>query len=244
MSKSREIQLAETEALDRMVRDESFRDLSQRWFAESFRYKYPYHFTWMGRPIIQYPQDLVAMQEIIWSVQPDVIIETGIAHGGSLVFYASMLELLGGDRLIVGIDVEIRPQNRAAIETHPLFRRIRLIEGSSVDPQVARRATQLTAGRCVLVILDSNHTHDHVLTELKLYSPLVSIGSYLVVFDTVVDHLPDALFVDRPWRKGNSPKSAVHEFLRSTDCFAIDRAVHDKLAITSAPDGYLRRIKA
>jgi len=205
--------------------------------------RYSYNFTWMGRPIIQYPQDIVAMQEIIWRVRPDLIIETGVAHGGSAVFYASLLELLGGDRIVVAVDIEIRPHNRQAIEAHPMFPRIRLIEGSSTEPQTVAQVQQLAAGRqTVLVCLDSNHTHDHVLRELEFYSPLVTPGSYLVVFDTIIEDLPAGMFPDRPWGKGNNPKTAVHKFLKTNNRFEIDPAIQDKLLITVCPDGFLRCI--
>jgi len=204
-------------------------------------YRYSYNFTWLGRPVIQYPQDLVALQEIIWRVQPDVIVETGIAHGGSLVFSASMLELLGGDREVVGVDIEIRPHNREAIEAHPMARRIAMIEGSSVDDDVVAQVRERVAGReRVLVVLDSNHTHEHVARELELYGELVTPGSYLVVMDTVIDDMPAEAFPDRPWGPGNNPKTAVHEFLARNDRFEIDREISDKLLITVAPDGYLK----
>jgi cephalosporin hydroxylase len=204
-------------------------------------YRYSYNFTWLGRPVIQYPQDLVALQEIIWRVKPDVIVETGIAHGGSLVFSASMLELLGGDGEVVGVDIEIRPHNREAIETHPMARRIAMIEGSSVDDDVVAQVRERVAGReRVLVVLDSNHTHEHVARELELYGELVTPGSYLVVMDTVIDDMPAEAFPDRPWGPGNNPKTAVHEFLARSDRFEIDREISDKLLITVAPDGYLK----
>jgi cephalosporin hydroxylase len=227
-----------------MAADKSLTALSRRFFDHASRYKYSYHFEWLGRPIVQFPQDIVAMQEIIWRTKPDLIVETGVAHGGSLVFYASMLELLGGDGRVVGIDVEIRPHNRIAIEGHPLGRRITLIEGSSTDPAVVRQAVEAAQGRSrVLVALDSNHTHDHVLRELELYSPLVTRGSYLVVFDTVVEDMPADFFPDRPWDHGNNPKTAVHEFLLSNDRFRIDKLIEGKLLITTSPDGYLECVK-
>ncbi len=227
-----------------VLADEGIQGLTRRWFAESCRSKYSYNFTWLGRPIIQYPQDLMAMQELIWRVKPELIVETGIAHGGSLVFYASMLELLGGTGSVLGIDIDVRDHNRREIERHPMFKRIEMIQGSSVDKDVARRVYSFAGGReRVIVTLDSNHTHAHVLEELELYSPLVKEGSYLVVFDTVIEDLPADLFHDRPWRKGNNPKTAVWEFLRSNDRFVIDRDIEHKLLITVAPDGYLRCIK-
>jgi cephalosporin hydroxylase len=218
------------------------------WMGSVNRAKYTYHFEWMGRPIIQYPQDILAVQEIIWSVKPDLIIETGIAHGGSLIFSASMLELnaiSGGsqDARVLGIDIDIRAHNRAAIEAHPMMRRIVMIEGSSVAPEVISQVKAKAAGkRSVLVMLDSNHTHDHVLAELEAYAGLTSIGSYCVVFDTAIEDMPDDAFNDRPWGKGNNAKTAVWDFLNRHPEFEIDKSVQHKLLITVAPDGYLKRI--
>lgn len=227
-----------------MGRDSALRAATREWIARTATYEYSYHFTWMGRPVIQYPQDLMAMQELIWATKPDVIIETGIAHGGSLVFYASLLELLGGDGFVIGVDIDIRAHNRRAIEEHPMAKRIRMIEGSSIDKGTVDRVRVLAEGRRrVLVALDSNHTHEHVLAELRAYSSLVTAGSYLVVFDTVVEDMPADLFPDRPWGIGNNPKSAVREFLATTDRFAVDRELEEKLLITVAPDGYLKCLK-
>ena len=232
------------ESVERMAADHDLQRIAGELFRKSFEHRYSYNFTWMGRPIIQYPQDIMAMQELIWSIRPDLIIETGIAHGGSLVFYASMLELLGNDGFVLGIDIDIRAHNRRAIDGHPMSKRIRLIEGSSIDPEIVAQVASIVQGRNrVLVALDSNHTHDHVLRELQLYSPLVTEGSYLVVFDTVVEDMPKSLFFDRPWSPGNSPKTAVHEFLRGNDRFEIDQQVEGKLLLTVSPDGYLRCIR-
>jgi cephalosporin hydroxylase len=183
---------------------------------------------------------VLAIQEIIWTVKPTLVVETGIAHGGSLILSASLLELLGGDGRVVGVDVEIRSHNRAAIEAHPLFHRITLVEGSSTDPKVAKQINELAAGRRTLVLLDSNHTHDHVLEELRLYSPLVKTGSYIVVFDTVIEDLPADFFPNRPWGRGNNPRTAVAEFLAENQRFEIDRDLEAKLVITAAPGGYLK----
>lgn len=216
--------------------------LSATWFEAACRYRYSYHFSWMGRPIIQFPQDMAAMQELIWQVQPDLIVETGIAHGGSLVFYAAMLELTGKGE-VLGIDIDIRAHNRKEIERHPMAKRIQMLQGSSIDrdicDQVYARAKEK---KSVMVILDSNHTHDHVRQELDLYAPLVSLNSYLVVFDTVVEDLPDDFFPDRPWGKGNNPKTAVWDFLKNNDQFVIDEEMNRKLLITAAPDGFLKRV--
>ena len=232
------------ENIRRLGASESLRALSLEWLTKVSELKYSYNFTWLGLPIIQFPQDMVAMQEIVWEVRPDLIIETGIARGGSLIFWALLLELLGGDGRVLGIDVEIRPHNRAAIEQHPLARRITMIEGSSIDAAVAARAAAMASeSRRVLVALDAMHTQDHVLRELQLYSPLVTAGSYLVVFDTIIEHMPSGFFRDRPWGKGNNPLTAIQEFLKTTDSFVIDREISDKLLITVAPDGYLRCVK-
>jgi cephalosporin hydroxylase len=198
----------------------------------------------MGRPIIQFPQDIVAMQEIIWQIKPRLIIETGIAHGGSLIFYASMLELVGNDGFVLGIDIDIRQHNRLEIEKHPMHKRIKMIEGSSTDQDVIAKVYEIAEGKTpVLVALDSMHTHDHVARELQAYSPLVTKDSYLVVFDTVVEDMPLDFFQDRPWGKGNNPKTAVWDFLKGNDRFEIDREIPSKLLITVAPDGYLKCIK-
>ncbi|HUQ67214.1 MAG TPA: cephalosporin hydroxylase family protein [Flavitalea sp.] len=210
--------------------------------VESNKAQYSYNFSWMGRPIIQYPQDMIAMQEIIWKVKPDLIIETGIAHGGSLIYYASLLELVGKGE-VLGIDIDIREHNRQEIESHPMFRRIKMLQGSSVDGSMADDVAKYAAGKgTVMVCLDSNHTHDHVLHELKYYSPLVTVGSYLVVFDTIVEDLPDNYLPGRAWARGDNPKTAVHEFLKSHPEFIIDRDIDNKLLVSVAPQGYLKRI--
>lgn len=230
--------------IKKMNEDRKLSELTNNWFIESCKYKYSYNFTWMGRPVIQFPQDIIAMQEIIWKVRPDLIIETGIAHGGSLIFYASMLELIGVKSHVLGVDVEIRKHNRVEIEKHPMFKRIRLLEGSSVDNSIVDKVYAFAKNKKrVLVVLDSNHTHEHVLKELQLYSPLVTKGSYLVVFDTIVEDMPEGFFPDRPWGKGNNAKTAVHEFLKTNDRFEIDKDIEGKLLITVAPDGYLKCVK-
>jgi cephalosporin hydroxylase len=224
--------------------DATLKSQSLAWLAASAARRYSYNFRWMGRPIIQYPQDMIAMQEILWDVRPDLIIETGIARGGSLIFSASMLELLGGDGLVVGVDLDIREHNRVEIERHPLSKRIRMIQGSSVDESVVGQVQGYVEGRStVLVMLDSNHTHEHVLSELKLYSPFVTLGSYVIVYDTIVEQMPDDMYPNRPWRRGDNPLTAVKEFLAQNNDFEVDREVEEKLLITVAPGGYLRRIK-
>lgn len=224
--------------------DRELRARSLAWMCEAGRHGYSYNFRWLGRPVIQYPQDLMALQELMWSIQPSLVIETGVAHGGSVIFHASMLELIGGDGQVIGVDIDIRQHNRVEIERHRMFSRITLIEGSSTDPATVSRVHELAQGRRpVMLILDSHHGHDHVLSELRLYSPLVTKGSYLVVFDTSIEDTPDAYFVGKPWDKGNNPKTAVHEFLRSTDRFEIDEDIESKLLVTACPDGYLRCVK-
>ena len=231
--------------IEGLKKDRDLQSLSRIWLREVTRHKYAYNFRWMGRPVIQLPQDMIAMQEIIWNVKPDLIIETGIAHGGSLVYYASLLEMIDADGYVVGIDIDLRAHNRAAIESHPMFRRIELIEGSSVSREVAAAVQEHVEGkRAVLVVLDSNHTYAHVLEELKIYSDYVTRGSYIVVFDTLLEDMPDDLVKDRPWGSGNNPKTAVLEFLESNDAFEVDKSLESKLLISVAPDGYLKRVKS
>lgn len=237
------------ERIDSMGRDESLKSTAQAFMQASVSPKYSYNFSWMGRPIIQYPQDMIAMQEIIWEVKPDLIIETGIAHGGSLIFSASMLELIaacdgieGGE--VLGIDIEIRPHNRQAIEAHPMYKRISMIEGSSIAPEIiAQVITKAKGKKRILVCLDSNHTHEHVLAELEAYAPLTSVGSYCVVFDTLIEDMQENAYPDRPWGKGNNPKTAVWEWLKTHPEFEINNSIHQKLLITVAPDGYLKRVR-
>lgn len=205
--------------------------------------QYSYNFSWMGRPIIQYPQDILAMQEIIWQLKPDLIIETGIAHGGSLIYYASLLELIGKGE-VLGIDIDIRAHNRAEIEAHPMFKRIRMIQGSAISQEIVDQVAAHARGKeTVLVCLDSNHTHAHVMEELRLYSPFVTKGSYLVVFDTIVENLPDNYMPGRAWGKGDNPLTAVREFLQKNGQFETDITIDNKLLISVAPEGYLKRIK-
>lgn len=240
--------------------DTNLQGLSAAFMQATTPTKYSYNFSWQGRPIIQYPQDIVAMQELIWEVKPDLIIETGIAHGGSLIFSASMLALLdlcdtsinGGNtnvalsrRKVLAIDIDIRAHNRAAIEAHPMSSMIHMIQGSSIEANVISQVHEFARNySTVMVCLDSNHTHHHVLAELEAYAPLTSLGSYCVVFDTVVEDMPKEMFPDRSWGPGNNPKTAVHQYLQSNDQFQIDKNIQNKLLLTVAPDGYLRRMKA
>lgn len=224
-------------------------DLTNRWLGKAQELGYSYNFDWLGLPIIQYPQDIVAMQELIWKLQPDIVVETGVARGGSLIFYASMLELLEtcagvkGGR-VIGIDIDIRQANRQAIESHPLSRRIELVQGSSIDPATVEQVrSKVGDAQRVLVCLDSNHTHDHVLEELRAYAPFTTLGSYCVVFDTLVEHLPAEAIGDRPWGHGNNPLTAVKAYLAETDMFETDAQLHDKIQISVAREGYLRRCR-
>jgi cephalosporin hydroxylase len=223
-----------------MAKDPALQDLTRRWKDATRPYHYTYGFTWLGIPVIQHPQDIVAWQEILWRVKPDLVVETGVAHGGSLVLSASILELIGHGR-VLGVDIDIRPHNRAAIEAHALAHRISLIQGSSVDQATADAVyAQARDAQRVIVVLDSNHTHEHVLRELELYSPLVKKGSYLLVFDTAIEDCPEDAFPDRPWGKGNNPKTAVREFLKANKRFEVDRDIEDRLVVSAAPEGYLR----
>jgi cephalosporin hydroxylase len=235
--------------ISKLGRDSALKGFCQIWQRETAPYKYVYNFSWLGRPIIQFPQDILAMQELIWSVKPDLVIETGIARGGSLIFIASILELnnlCGGppDAEVIGVDIDIRSHNRQAIEAHPMSRRVTMIQGSSIDPDVIEQVRGRAANKSrVMVFLDSDHTHEHVLAELNAYAPLTAVGSYCVVFDTAIEEMPPTMFSDRSWGPGNSPMTAVRKFLETTDHFTIDHAIADKLLITVAPDGFLRRIK-
>jgi cephalosporin hydroxylase len=229
------------------------------WMNRVSTQKYSYHFEYLGRPIIQYPQDIMAMQELIWQIKPDLIIETGIAHGGSLIFSASILANLdycdaieqgtmldpnSPRRRVLGLDIDIREHNREAIEAHPMSNRIDMIQGSSIDPDIIEQVHEVASGyERVLVCLDSNHTHEHVLAELEAYAPLVSKDSYCVVFDTIIEDMPADMFPDRPWGSGDNPKTAVWEYLKTHPEFKIDESIQHKLLITVGPDGYLKRVK-
>ncbi len=237
--------------------DENLHAATTQFMRASIASKYSYNFSWLGRPIIQYPQDMVAMQELIWAVKPDLIIETGIAHGGSLILSASMLALLDvcdaietgstldpkrSARKVLAVDIDIRSHNREAIEIHPMASRVQMIQGSSIDEAVLDQVRTVAGGyKRVLVCLDSNHTHSHVLAELQAYAPLVTPGSYCVVFDTIVEDLPNELSFGRPWGPGGNPKTAALEYLKEHPEFEIDQGIHDKLQITVAPSGFLKR---
>lgn len=244
--------------IENLGSDLDLQALSRVWVREVTPYKWAYNFSWLGRPAIQFPNDAWAMQELIWAIQPDLIIETGIAHGGSLVFSASMLALLdmaeaiaqnssfdprNSKRKVLGIDIDIRQHNREAIEVHPMASRIQMIQGSSISPEVVKQVSDYTKDyQRILVCLDSNHTHEHVLAELNAYASLTSVGSYCVVFDTLVEDMPGAISPDRPWGPGNNPKTAVREYLKIHPEFEVDKSIQHKLLITVAPEGYLKRI--
>jgi len=259
MGKYQEFKKECVENIAKQGHDAKLEKLTTEWFIQSFLHKYPYNFEFLGRPIIQYPQDMVAMQELIWEVKPDLIIETGIAHGGSLIMSASMLALLDlceaidagitidpkkSKRKVLGLDIDIRQHNLEAIQAHPMASRIQLIEGSSIDHHIIEEVRQVAKDfQRILVCLDSNHTHEHVLSELQAYAPLTSVGSYCVVFDTIVEDMPKEIFPDRPWGPGDNPKTAVWAYLKDHPEFEIDREIQQKLLATVAPDGYLKKIK-
>jgi cephalosporin hydroxylase len=227
-----------------MAADTTFRSVGDDWFLRAFQHRYSYNFRWLGVPIIQFPADIVAMQELIWHVRPQVIIETGVARGGSLIFYASILQLLNNDGVVIGVEIALTSENRTIIQSHPLGRYIRIVDGSSITHDTVMTVRAGAGARApILVILDSYHTHEHVLQELRAYAPLVSRGSYVVVFDTVVDDLPPHVHGERPWGPGNNPKTAVHAFLKETDRFEIDRSFDRRLQLSSCPEGFLRCVR-
>ena len=230
-------------AIAAMVKDEELKKKSLDWMIHADKYKYSYNFTWLGRPIIKLPADIVAFQELIWNVKPDLIIETGIAHGGSIIFSASMLEILGEGE-VVAVDVDIRKHNRAEIEANPMMKRITMLEGSSTDPKIVEQIREKTKGKKrVMVFLDSLHTHDHVLAELRAYWDMVSVGSYLILPDTFIELFPEGYFKDRPWDKGANTMTAMRAFLKENDHFEIDHEASDKLLISEGVDAYLKRVR-
>jgi cephalosporin hydroxylase len=229
------------QAVSEMIKDEELRRKSIDWMIHADQYKYSYNFTWLGRPIIKLPADIIAFQEIIWNVKPDLIIETGIAHGGSIIFSASMLEILGKGE-VVAVDIDIREHNRRVIEEHPMMKRITMIQGSSIDPVIIDQIREKTLGKeRVMVFLDSLHTHDHVLAELRAYWQFVTPGSYIVLPDTFIELFPKDYFKDRPWDVGNNPMTALRAFLEENDHFKVDHEISDKLLISEGIDAYLKR---
>jgi cephalosporin hydroxylase len=246
------------ENIQRLGESVELKSLANKFMVETSPFNYTYNFNWMNRPIIQFPQDILAVQEIVWEVKPDLIIETGIAHGGSLIMNASLLAMIDyceaienretidprmPKRRVLGIDIDIREHNRKAIESHPIANRIDMIQGSSIDTKVIDQVKEYSRNyKRILVSLDSNHTHDHVLAELSAYASLVTKGSYCIVFDTAIEDVPDSLFLYRSWGPGNNPKTAVWEYLNTHPEFEIDKSIQNKLLITVAPDGYLKRI--
>ncbi len=258
MDKSQKFKLEVEANVKKLGASPEIQNLGVHFVSESALFNYSYNFCWMGRPIIQYPQDIIAMQELIWEVKPDLIIEMGIAHGGSLILSASMLALLdyadavesgqsldpkAGRRRVLGVDIDIRSHNRESIEAHPIAHKIDMIEGSSIAPDIISQVHEYAKGYDrILICLDSNHTHGHVLAELEAYAPLTSKNSYCVVFDTIIEDLPADMFPDRPWGPGDNPKTAVWEYLKTHPEFEIDQSIDHKLLISVAPDGYLKRI--
>ena len=252
--------LGEVEGRVKSYKDEEeMRKAAADFMLSSTKPKYCYNFSWQSRPIIQYPQDMVAMQEIIWKVKPDLIIEMGIAHGGSLIYNASILAMLDmceaikehriidpkiSERKILGVDIDIREHNKTEIEKHPMSSRIEMIEGSSISPEIIEKVRDYAKDyKCILVCLDSNHTHEHVLAELEAYAPLTSVGSYCVVFDTIIEDLPKDAYPDRPWGPGDNPKTAVYDYLKNHPDFEIDKNIFEKLLISVCPDGFLKKLR-
>ena len=233
------------EAMTAMAGDAELKKKSVDWMLHADKYKYTYNFTWMGRPIIKYPQDMAIMQELIWDVKPDLIIETGIAHGGSIIFSSSMMELLGNGGKVIAVDIDIRQHNRAEIENHPMMKNITMLEGSSIDEKIVAQIAEYAKGfKKVMVVLDSNHSHEHVYRELEMYTPLVSKDSYILLPDTFVEFFPKGYVTDRPWDVGNNPYTAMEAFLKTTNEFIKDESITNKLLITEAlGGGYLKRVK-
>lgn len=257
MNPTDQFQKERSDRLQSYAADSAFTSLSRDWLQQSMQRQYVYNLDWLGRPIIQYPQDMWAMQDLVWRVRPDLIIETGIAHGGSLVLSASLLAMLDmcdaieagttldprqSQRKVLGLDIDIRAHNRAAIEAHPMASRIAMIEGSSIASEVIEQVHAFAKGyQRVMVCLDSMHTHDHVLAELDAYAPLVTPESYCVVFDTFIEDMPPKFFADRPWDVGNNPKTAVRQWLAGHSEFEVDQVMQQRLQVTVAPEGFLRR---
>jgi len=243
MNQIKQFQDEKKNNIRKLSKDKTLQSLALEFYRKFSIHKYQYNFTWLGRTIFQIPQDIVALQEIIWDIKPDLIIETGIAHGGSLIFYASLLELIGRGQ-VIGIDIDIRKHNRKEIEKHKMFKRIKMIEGSSIDNDVIKSVTKMSKNyKKIMVCLDSLHTEQHVLNELNLYSKLVTKGSYLIVFDTIIKDMPNSFSSDRPWNKTNNPATAVKIFLKNNKDFIVDKEIGIKLLISAAPSGYLKKVR-
>lgn len=240
-------QFQEERAADiaRMGQDAELRQKSLDWMLHADKYKYTYNFSWMGRPIIKYPNDMVVQQELMWKLKPDLVVETGIAHGGSIIFSAAMMEMMGIDGEVVGVDIDIRPHNRREIENHPMAKRITMFEGSSTDEELFAQVRKKAEGKkCVMVLLDSLHSHEHVYNELQLYPDLVTEGSYLILPDTFIELFPKGYYShNRPWDVGDNPMTAMRQFLQEDDRFEIDQEIDNKLMITEGINGYLKRVK-
>lgn len=228
-----------------MASDQSLRDKTLDWMLHANKYKYSYNFTWMGRPIIKFPSDMIIQQELMWNLRPDVVIETGIAHGGSVIFTAAMMEMMGINGEVIGIDIDIRKHNRDAIEAHPMAKRITMYEGNSVEAEMIEKVRRHTVGkRCVMVILDSLHSHEHVYKELLAYAPMATVGSYCIVLDTFIEFFPKGYYSStRPWDVGDNPYTAMQQYLSESELFQIDRNLTHKGMITEAIDGYLKRVR-
>lgn len=243
MDEIKQFEIEREERIQENGNNEILKSLANQFMVETTEPKYSYNFSWMGRPIIQYPQDMVAMQELLWEIKPDLIIETGIAHGGSLIYYASILELIGKGE-ILGIDIDIRDHNKKAIEEHPMAKRITMIQGSSIDESTVEKVKEFAKDKkTILVSLDSNHTHEHVLKELELYADFTSVDSYCVVFDTIIEDMQENMYPNRPWDIGDNPKTAIKTFLEKNDDFIVDEGIDNKILISVAPGGYLKRVK-
>jgi len=241
------VRTGDTEQVYPMDTPKAFEAVSGAWLRAGWDVKYVYGFTWMGRPIIQLPDDLVRLQEVVYRLRPSVVIETGVAHGGSLVFHASLFEAMGHGR-VIGVDVEIRPHNRSAIESHPLFHRIELLEGDSIDPRTFDRVRALLReGDTVMVMLDSNHTRDHVLRELELYGELVSPGHYIIACDGIRERVVGGPRTTPDW-SWNHPGQAAIEFTRADPRFRIEEPVWPfnegvvKQRVTYWPSAFIRRL--
>lgn len=260
MNDEKKFKLQVEQNIQALGESEEYRKYALDWMLSASTVgNYSYNFEWLGLPIIQFPQDMVALQELVWKIKPDLIIETGVARGGSLMLSASLLGMLdycemlesgvqvdsarAVRRKVVGVDIDIREHNRERILEHPLSKHVELIQGSSIDDRTVGQVKEFVdQANTVMVLLDSNHTHSHVLSELEMYSDFVSLGSYCIVFDTVVDRCPPELFQDRPWGAGNNPMTAVNEWLGRQSNFVVDKELEAKLGITVAPNGYLRRV--